>query len=112
MKFFDEASITVQSGNGGRGCLSFRREKYVPRDGPDGGDGGKGGDVILKSTSRRRTLYPFQLKRQFKAKNGAHGQGKQKTGKNGQDLIIEIPPGTLVKDADSNEVLKDFTAAG
>ena len=112
MKFFDEASITVQSGDGGRGCLSFRREKYVPRGGPDGGDGGKGGDVILKSTSRRRTLYPFQLKRQFKAKNGAHGQGKQKTGKNGQDLIIEIPPGTLVKDADSNEVLKDFTTTG
>lgn len=111
MKFFDEASITVQSGDGGRGCLSFRREKYVPRGGPDGGDGGKGGDVILKSTSRRRTLYPFQLKRQFKAKNGAHGQGKQKTGKNGQDLIIEIPPGTLVKDAESNAVLKDFTAA-
>ena len=112
MKFFDEATITVQSGDGGRGCLSFRREKHVPRGGPDGGDGGKGGDVILKSTSRRRTLYPFQLKRQFKAKNGAHGQGKQKTGRNGQDLIIEIPPGTLVKDADSNEVLKDFTAAG
>ncbi|MGD9043164.1 MAG: GTPase ObgE [Desulfobacterales bacterium] len=112
MKFFDEASITVQSGDGGRGCLSFRREKYVPRGGPDGGDGGKGGDVILKSTSRRRTLYPFQLKRQFKAKNGAHGQGKQKTGKNGQDLIIEIPPGTLVKDADNNEILKDFTTTG
>jgi GTP-binding protein len=111
VKFFDEASITVQSGDGGRGCLSFRREKYVPRGGPDGGDGGKGGDVILRSTSRRRTLYPFQLKRQFKAKNGAHGQGKQKTGKNGQDLIIEIPPGTLVKDAESNQVLKDFTAA-
>jgi GTP-binding protein len=110
VKFFDEAIITVQSGDGGRGCLSFRREKHVPRGGPDGGDGGKGGDVILKSTSRRRTLYPFQLKRQFKAKNGTHGQGKQKTGKNGQDLIIEIPPGTLVKDADSNEVLKDFTA--
>ena len=112
MKFFDEARITVQSGDGGRGCLSFRREKYVPRGGPDGGDGGKGGDVILRSTSRRRTLYPFHLKRQFKAKNGAHGQGKQKTGKNGQDLIIEIPPGTLVKDAQSNEVLKDFTTAG
>jgi GTP-binding protein len=111
VKFFDEAIITVQSGNGGRGCLSFRREKYVPRGGPDGGDGGKGGDVILKSTARRRTLYPFQLKRQFKAHNGAHGQGKQKTGRNGQDLVIEIPPGTLVRDADSNEVLKDFTAA-
>ena len=112
MKFIDEAIITVQSGNGGRGCVSFRREKYVPRGGPDGGDGGKGGDVILKSTSRRRTLYPFQFKRQFKAQDGAHGQGKQKTGRNGSDLIIEIPPGTLVKDADTNEILKDFIAAG
>ncbi|MGD2184516.1 MAG: GTPase ObgE [Desulfobacterales bacterium] len=112
MKFFDEAIITVQSGDGGRGCLSFRREKYVPRGGPDGGDGGKGGDVILTSTSRRRTLYPFQLKRQFKARNGRHGQGKQKTGKNGRDLVIEIPPGTLVKDADTDEVLTDLTADG
>ena len=112
MKFIDEAIITVESGDGGRGCVSFRREKQVPRGGPDGGDGGKGGDVTLKSTSRRRTLFPFQLKRRFKAKNGAHGQGKQKTGRNGKDLIIEIPPGTLVKDADTNEVLKDFTAAG
>ena len=112
MKFIDEAIITVESGDGGRGCVSFRREKHVPRGGPDGGDGGKGGDVTFKSTSRRRTLFPFQLKRQFKAKNGAHGQGKQKTGRNGKDLIIEIPPGTLIKDADTNEVLKDFTAAG
>ncbi|MBW2470044.1 MAG: GTPase ObgE [Deltaproteobacteria bacterium] len=112
MKFIDEALITVQSGNGGRGCVSLRREKYVPRGGPDGGDGGKGGDVILRSSLRRRTLYPFQFKRQFKAQNGAHGQGKQKTGKNGQDLIIEIPPGTLVKDAVSGEVIKDFTATG
>lgn len=112
MKFIDEAIITVESGSGGRGCVSLRREKHVPRGGPDGGDGGKGGDVILKSTSRRRTLFPFQLKRQFKAKNGAHGQGKQKTGRNGKDLIIETPPGTLVKDADTSEVLKDFTAAG
>jgi len=111
VKFIDEAIITVESGSGGRGCVSFRREKHVPRGGPNGGDGGKGGDVILKSTSRRRTLFPFQLKRQFKAKKGAHGQGKQKTGRNGEDLIIEIPPGTLVKDADTSEVLKDFTAA-
>jgi GTP-binding protein len=112
VKFIDEAIITVQSGKGGRGCVSFRREKYVPRGGPDGGDGGKGGDVILKSTSRRRTLYPFQFKRQFKAQDGAHGQGQQKTGKNGSDLIIEIPPGTLVKDADTNEILKDFATTG
>lgn len=112
MKFFDEALITVQSGDGGRGCVSLRREKHVPRGGPDGGDGGKGGDVILKSSLHRRTLYPFQFKRQFKAKNGAHGQGKQKTGKNGPDLIIEIPPGTLVKDAATGEILNDFVTTG
>jgi GTP-binding protein len=109
VKFFDEAFITVQSGDGGRGCVSFRREKFIPRGGPDGGDGGTGGDVILKSSSHRRTLYPFRFKRQFKAQNGAHGQGKQKTGKKGDDLIIEIPPGTLIIDEDTNEILKDFT---
>jgi GTPase len=112
VKFFDEAFITVQSGNGGRGCVSFRREKFIPRGGPDGGDGGRGGDVIFKSTSQRRTLYPFRFKREFKAKNGGHGQGRQKTGKNGEDLIIDIPPGTLVKDAETNDPLKDFTQSG
>ena len=112
MKFFDEAFITVQSGNGGRGCVSFRREKFIPRGGPDGGDGGKGGDVILKSTSQRRTLYQFRFKREFKAKNGGHGQGKRKTGKNGEDLIIEIPPGTLIKDAETDDLLKDFSQPG
>jgi GTP-binding protein len=109
VKFFDEAFITVQSGDGGRGCVSFRREKFIPHGGPDGGDGGKGGDVILKSTSQRRTLYPFRFKREFKAKNGGHGQGRRKTGKNGADLIIEIPPGTLIKDAETDDLLKDFT---
>lgn len=108
MKFIDEAIITVQSGNGGRGCVSFRREKFVPRGGPDGGDGGKGGDVVLLTTLRKRTLYQFQFKRQFKAKNGSHGQGKQKTGKDGQDLVIEIPPGTVIKDVDSGQVLADL----
>jgi GTP-binding protein len=112
VKFIDEAVISVQSGDGGNGCVSFRREKHVPRGGPNGGDGGKGGDVILKSTSRRRTLHPFRFNSQFKAQKGAHGQGKQKTGKNGPDLIIEIPPGTLVKDADTHQILKDFTTSG
>jgi GTPase len=109
VKFFDEAFITVQSGDGGRGCVSFRREKFIPRGGPDGGDGGKGGDVVLKSTSQRRTLYQFRFKREFKAKNGGHGQGQRKTGKNSEDLILEIPPGTLVKDAETDALLKDFT---
>ena len=108
MKFIDEAIITVQSGNGGSGCVSFRREKFIPRGGPDGGDGGKGGDIVLKTTFRKRTLQHFQFKRQFKAPNGAGGQGKQKTGKNGHDLIIEIPPGTLVKDTETGQTLKDL----
>jgi GTP-binding protein len=108
VKFIDEAIITVQSGDGGRGCVSFRREKFIPRGGPDGGDGGKGGDIVLKTTSRKRTLYQFRFKRHFKAENGAHGQGKQKTGKNGQDLAIELPPGTLITDADTGQVITDL----
>ncbi len=108
MKFIDEAIITVQSGDGGKGCVSFRREKFIPRGGPDGGDGGKGGDIVLKTTSRKRTLYQFRFKKHFKAENGSHGQGKQKTGKNGQDLIIELPPGTLITDADTGQVITDL----
>lgn len=112
MKFIDEAIITVQSGDGGRGCVSFRREKCIPRGGPDGGDGGKGGDIVLKTSSRKRTLYQFRYRKHFKAKNGAHGQGKQKTGKNSQDLVIELPPGTLVTDADTEEVITDLIECG
>jgi len=112
VKFIDEAIITVQSGDGGSGCVSFRREKFIPRGGPDGGDGGKGGNVVLKTTLSKRTLQHFQFKRQFKAKNGSGGQGKQKTGKNGQELIIEIPPGTLVSDAATGQILKDLIKPG
>ena len=112
MKFIDEAMITVQSGDGGKGCLSFRREKFIPRGGPDGGDGGKGGDIILSTTSRKRTLYQFRYQRHFKAKNGAHGQGKQKTGKKGRNLTIELPPGTLVIDADTGHLIKDLVDTG
>lgn len=108
MKFIDEATITVQSGDGGRGCVSFRREKFVPRGGPDGGDGGKGGDVVLVTTHRKRTLKQFQYKRQFKAANGGHGQGSQKTGHNGADLIIELPPGTLILNAEDHSLIKDL----
>ena len=112
MKFIDEAMITVQSGDGGKGCLSFRREKFIPRGGPDGGDGGKGGDIILSTTSRKRTLYQFRYQRHFKAKNGTHGQGKQKTGKKGRSLTIELPPGTLVIDADTGHLIKDLVDTG
>ena len=112
MKFVDEAIITVQSGNGGSGCVSFRRERFIPRGGPDGGDGGDGGNVILLASPRKRTLHHFQYKRNFKAPNGGNGQGKQKTGKSGQNLTIEVPPGTLVIRTDSGEILKDFTSPG
>ncbi len=111
MKFVDEVIITAQSGNGGNGCVSFRREKFIPRGGPDGGNGGKGGDVIIISSSSKRTLYDFRYHNQLKAKNGSGGQGNNKTGRNGNDLIIEVPVGTLVRDADSEEVLKDFITA-
>jgi len=112
VKFIDEAVITVQSGDGGNGCVSFRREKYVPRGGPDGGDGGKGGDVVLVSSSDRRTLYPFRFQREFRAERGASGQGRQKTGKNGRDVFIEVPPGTLIRDAETDEIIEDFSKPG
>ena len=108
MKFIDEARITVQSGKGGAGCISLRREKYIPKGGPDGGDGGCGGDVIFKPTTKKRTLYHLQFNRLYKAKNGAGGQGNNRAGKGGDDLIIELPPGTLVIDVDTGEILKDL----
>jgi GTP-binding protein len=108
VKFIDEAVITVQSGKGGKGCVSFRREKYIPRGGPDGGDGGKGGDVVFRTISQKRTLYDFRFKKLFKAENGAGGESNQKTGKKGKDLVIEIPPGTLISDAGTGVILKDM----
>ena len=112
MKFVDEATITVQAGDGGNGCMSFRREKCVPRGGPDGGDGGKGGDVMLRATSRKRTLYDFHFRQHFKASSGKPGQGKQKTGRNGEDCIIEVPPGTLIYDEETGRLLADLIDDG
>lgn len=112
MKFIDEAIITVQSGKGGRGCVSFRREKFVPKGGPDGGDGGDGGNVVFVASTRKRTLYRFRHQKRLKAQDGRHGQGQCKHGKNGADLIIEIPVGTVVSDAETGEIIKDFTADG
>ncbi len=112
MKFIDEATITVQSGDGGRGCVSFRREKFIPRGGPNGGDGGKGGDVILMASAKKRTLYDFRNKNRLSAKNGSPGLGKNKSGKSGTDLIIEIPEGTIVSDMDTGSIIKDFTKPG
>jgi GTPase len=110
VKFIDEATITVQSGDGGRGCVSFRREKFIPRGGPDGGDGGNGGDIVFFTTHRKRTLKQFQYKRQFKAPNGGYGQGAQKTGRSGGDLVIEVPPGTIILNAEDGALIKDMAS--
>ena len=108
MKFIDEARITVESGSGGKGCVSFRRERFIPKGGPNGGDGGKGADVVFLASLRRRTLQQFRYKREFKAPSGGAGQGSQKTGRSGEDLVIEVPPGTLIRDAETGELLKDL----
>jgi len=112
MQFIDEATITVRSGDGGRGCVSFRREKYVPRGGPDGGNGGNGGSVILEVSPNLFTLLDFRYRRVFKAKRGQHGMGKNMHGKNGPDLVIPVPPGTMVQDDDTGELLADLTKEG
>ncbi len=109
MIFIDEASVIAQSGNGGRGCVSFRREKFIPRGGPDGGDGGDGGDVIVAVSARLRTLYHFRHQRHFRAQNGAPGSGSLKTGRGGDDIVIHVPPGTILYDAESGERLHDLT---
>ncbi len=109
MKFVDEAIITVKSGDGGRGCTSFRRERYIEKGGPDGGDGGDGGNVILKTDPGKRTLYDYRRQKLLKAKNGQPGQGKQKHGKNGTHCTLLLPPGTIVSNAETNEVLIDLT---
>lgn len=109
MIFIDEASVIAQSGNGGRGCVSFRREKFIPRGGPDGGDGGAGGDVIVAVSARLRTLYHFRHQRHFRAQNGAPGSGSLKTGRGGDDIVIHVPPGTILYDAESGERLHDLT---
>jgi GTPase len=106
--FIDNAKITIKSGDGGNGVVSFRREKYVPKGGPNGGDGGKGGDVIFKADNSLATLIDFRYKRIYKAQNGAHGQGGDKTGKNGQDIIIKVPCGSIIKDAESGGILADL----
>lgn len=108
MKFIDEAFIKVQSGDGGNGCVSFRRERGVPKGGPNGGDGGRGGHVILKSVPEKRTLYQFRFQHQFKADKGKNGLGSQKTGANAQDLIINVPVGTIVVDNETQELIADF----
>ena len=107
--FYDEVKIYVKAGDGGDGCVAFRREKYVPYGGPAGGDGGRGGDVLLYVDPHLNTLYRFSRKRHFKAKRGEHGRGKNQHGAAGADLRVPVPPGTVTYDADSGELLGDLT---
>ena len=107
-KFADEAIIEVFSGNGGNGCIAFRREKYIPKGGPSGGDGGRGGDVIFSVKRNLRTLTHLKYKQIFKAENGRDGEGKGCYGRNGENAIVFLPPGTLVRDAESGETIRDF----
>ncbi len=112
MKFVDLAHIEIKAGNGGRGCVSFRREKYIPKGGPDGGNGGRGGDVVLIATSNMSTLLDFKYQPNYKAEVGGHGQGRDRTGLDGQTLEILLPVGTLVIDDNTNEVIADLTSDG
>jgi GTP-binding protein len=112
MKFVDEATIRVQAGNGGHGCLSFRREKYVERGGPDGGDGGHGGSVYLVADPSMNTLADFRVARKFRAETGQGGAGRNKTGRSGDDLDVRIPCGTVVHDVDTGELIGDLTEPG
>lgn len=111
MKFVDEATIRVQAGNGGHGCLSFRREKYVERGGPDGGDGGHGGSVYLVADSSINTLVDFRVARKYRAESGKGGEGRNKTGRSGNDLDVHVPCGTVIHDVDTGELLGDLTTA-
>ncbi|MHC4599151.1 MAG: GTPase ObgE [Planctomycetota bacterium] len=110
--FRDEAEIRVKAGRGGDGCVSFRREKYVPRGGPDGGDGGKGGDVVLEAVPHLNTLLHLARKVHFTAERGVHGRGKNRTGAAGSDVIVEVPAGTVVRDAEKDLLLKDLKTVG
>ena len=109
--FIDEATIRVKAGDGGNGCLAFRREKFVPRGGPSGGDGGKGGDVLMESSERHNTLVHFRFNPEYKAERGRHGEGSNRTGREGVDVILKVPVGTIVYDAETGEKVHDFSHA-
>mgnify|MGYP000462904490 CR=1 FL=1 len=110
--FIDEALIEVEAGAGGNGCVSFRREKYVPRGGPDGGDGGRGGDVILVADESLNTLLDYHYRTRYKAEDGGHGSGNHRKGRNGKSLVLRVPVGTLVYDADTGKLLADLSKHG
>ena len=107
--FIDKARITVRAGNGGNGAVAFHREKYVAAGGPDGGDGGNGGSIVVLVDDHMSTLMDFRYKRKYVAENGVDGQGGRKSGKSGQDLVIRVPRGTLIRDAETNEIIKDMS---
>ena len=107
-KFADEALIEVSSGKGGNGCVAFRREKYVPKGGPSGGDGGKGGNVVFAIRNNLRTLSHLRYQHSFQAENGHDGESRERNGRNGEDVIIPLPPGTVLKDPDNGEMIRDF----
>ena len=110
--FLDHAKIYIRSGDGGNGCVSFRREKYVPKGGPNGGDGGRGGDIIFKASSQLSTLVDFRYKSHYKAQRGDHGQGSLKTGKNGKDEVILVPCGSIIKNSETGKVLAELLTNG
>ncbi len=112
MRFVDEVKITVRSGNGGPGAVSFRREKYIPKGGPDGGDGGDGGNVCIRVNRELRTLYDLTVKHSVKAENGRSGSGRNKKGRDGKDSVVYVPPGTVVIDAETGSELADLTRNG
>ena len=112
MKFVDEATIRVKAGDGGHGCLSFLREKFVAKGGPDGGDGGRGGNVYLVATNATNTLADFRVARKYAGQNGQPGAGKNRTGKSGDDLDVIVPCGTVVHDVDTGELIGDLTEVG
>jgi len=109
--FIDEAKIRVMAGDGGNGCMAFRREKFVPRGGPSGGDGGKGGDVIMESSERHNTLVHFRFNPEHRAVRGRHGEGSNKTGRDGGDVVLKVPVGTIVYDDETGEKAFEFTQA-
>src|SRR5579884_2493083 len=110
--FIDEVRIQVKAGDGGNGCLAFRREKYVPRGGPSGGDGGRGGDVTLVASNHHNTLLHFRFNPEHKAERGRHGEGSNRTGRDGRSIEVPVPVGTMVYDDETGELLHDFTVAG
>ncbi len=112
MKFVDEAKIYIKAGDGGQGCVSFRREKFVPRGGPDGGDGGKGGDIIAVASRSHRTLLDMKFNQHHVAKRGGPGEGGNRTGKNSSDVEIIVPLGTVIRDMETNEILADMVEDG